>query len=47
VAAVVVEPEKQFVKWVHGLQETVPPDLEESVPGSTESNPTPVGAGGA
>jgi cytochrome c oxidase subunit II len=46
-ATVVVEPEKQFVKWVHGLQETVPPDLEESVPGSTESNPTPVGAGGA
>ena len=46
-AKVVVEPEKQFVKWVHGLKETVPPDLEESVPGSTESNPTPVGAGGA
>jgi cytochrome c oxidase subunit 2 len=46
-ATVVVEPEKQFVKWVHGLKETVPPDLEESVPGSSESNPTPVGAGGA
>ena len=46
-ATVVVEPAKQFVKWVHGLKETVPSDLEESVPGSTESNPTPVGAGGA
>ena len=46
-AKVVVEPEKQFVNWVHGLKETVPADLEQSVPGSTESNPTPVGAGGA
>ena len=46
-AKVVVEPRSQFVKWVRGLDETVPSTLEASVPGATESNPTPVGAGGA
>jgi cytochrome c oxidase subunit II len=46
-AKVVVEPQSQFVKWVRGLKETVPATLEASVPGSEESNPTPVGAGGA
>jgi cytochrome c oxidase subunit 2 len=46
-AKVVVEPEKQFLKWVRGLAETVPPALQQSVPGSEQASPTPVGAGGA
>src|SRR3954453_7708786 len=46
-AKVVVEPKKQFTKWVRGLKDTVPPALEESVPGSKPSDPTQVGAGGA
>src|SRR3954447_2177776 len=46
-AKVVVEPQKQFTKWVRGLQDTVPSALEESVPGSKPSEPTPVGTGGA
>ena len=46
-AKVVVEPEKQFLSWVRTIKDTVPPGLQESVPGGTESNPTPVGAGGA
>jgi cytochrome c oxidase subunit 2 len=46
-AKVVVEPEQQFRKWVRGLDQTVPAALQQSVPGSEESSPTPVGAGGA
>jgi cytochrome c oxidase subunit 2 len=46
-AKVVVEPESEFVKWVRGLEGTVPPALQESVPGAVIENPPPVGAGGA
>jgi cytochrome c oxidase subunit II len=46
-AKVVVEPERQFLKWVRGLDETVPAALQQSVPGSEQSNPEAVGAGGA
>jgi cytochrome c oxidase subunit 2 len=46
-AEVVVEPEAQWVKWVRGLDQTVPDPLQQSVPGAELENPTPVGAGGA
>ena len=46
-AEVVVEPAPEFRKWVDGLEETVPKPLEDSVIQDTETNPVPVGAGGA
>jgi cytochrome c oxidase subunit 2 len=46
-ANVVVEPEKQFLKWVRGLKDTVPAALQQSVPGSKPASPEAVGAGGA
>jgi cytochrome c oxidase subunit 2 len=45
-AKVVVEPAAKFREWVAGLKQKVPPALMESVT-DDESNPTPVGAGGA
>jgi cytochrome c oxidase subunit 2 len=46
-AEVVVESEAKFNQWVRGLESTVPSPLQQSVPGSEEASPTPVGAGGA
>ena len=46
-AKVVVEPESEWRRWVRGLDATVPAPLQETVAGSEESDPTPVGAGGA
>jgi cytochrome c oxidase subunit II len=46
-AKVVVEPPKDFRKWVGGLTETIPPSLLNSITHDTEANPVPVGAGGA
>jgi cytochrome c oxidase subunit 2 len=46
-AKVVVETPADFRKWVEALPETVPPELKQSVVQDTETNPVPVGAGGA
>lgn len=46
-AEVVVEPPAEFRKWVAGLRERVPAALMESVIQDTETNPIPLGAGGA
>ena len=46
-AEVIVEPAPEFRKWVEGLKETVPKALEDSVIQDTETNPVPLGAGGA
>ncbi len=46
-AEVVVETPADFRKWVAGLEETVPEPLMESVVQDTETDPVPVGAGGA
>jgi cytochrome c oxidase subunit II len=46
-AKVVVEPPAQFRKWVAGLKEKVPATFLESIRQDTETNPLPVGAGGA
>jgi cytochrome c oxidase subunit II len=46
-AKVVVEPPRDFRKWVEALPDKVPPPLKESVAQDTETNPVPVGAGGA
>jgi cytochrome c oxidase subunit 2 len=46
-AKVVVETPAGFRKWVAGLQEKVPQPLAESIVQDTETNPVPVGAGGA
>ena len=46
-AKVVVEPPAAFRHWVAGLKEKVPQPLEESVIQDTETNPVPLGAGGA
>jgi cytochrome c oxidase subunit II len=46
-AKVVVEPAAKFREWVAGLDQKLPPALKESVVQDTETNPVPVGAGGA
>jgi cytochrome c oxidase subunit 2 len=46
-AKVVVEPPAEFRKWIAGLQETVPDPYLETIRQGTETNPIPVGAGGA
>jgi len=46
-AEVVVETPADFRKWVAGLEGTVPEPLMESVVQDTETNPVPLGAGGA
>ena len=46
-AEVVVEPAKDFREWVAGLKEEVPDELAESVIQDEESDPIPVGTGGA
>src|SRR5680860_518002 len=46
-ATVVVEPPAEFRKWVAGLKETIPPPYLETIRQDTETDPLPVGAGGA
>jgi cytochrome c oxidase subunit 2 len=46
-ATVVVEPPAEFRKWVAGLDEKIPAPLLESLKQDTETDPIPVGAGGA
>lgn len=46
-AKVVVERPADFEKWVAGLKERVPQAYKESILQDTETNPIPVGAGGA
>jgi cytochrome c oxidase subunit II len=46
-ATVVVERPADFLKWVDGLKEHVPQPYKESIIQDTETNPVPVGAGGA
>jgi cytochrome c oxidase subunit 2 len=46
-AEVVVEPPAKFREWVAGLKEKVPPPYLETIKQDTETNPVPVGAGGA
>jgi cytochrome c oxidase subunit 2 len=46
-AKVVVEPATKFREWVADLDQPLPPSLMESVKQDTETNPVPVGAGGA
>ncbi len=46
-AKVVVESPADFQKWVGGLKEKIPDPFLESIKQDTESDPIPVGAGGA
>src|SRR6476661_3666638 len=46
-AKVVVETPADFQKWVGSLEEKVPAPLAESINQDTETNPTPINAGGA
>lgn len=46
-AKVVVEPAAKFEKWLAGLDQKTPEPLLESVREDTETNPTPLSAGGA
>jgi len=46
-AKVVVEPPAEFRKWVAGLDEKIPPAYLETIRQDTETDPLPVGAGGA
>jgi cytochrome c oxidase subunit 2 len=46
-AKVVVEPPARFEKWVAGVKEKIPQPLIESIKQDTETNPVPLGAGGA
>ncbi|HEX7245041.1 MAG TPA: cytochrome c oxidase subunit II [Solirubrobacterales bacterium] len=46
-AKVVVESPARFREWVAGLGEKIPPAYMETIKQDTETNPVPVGAGGA
>lgn len=46
-AKVVVESPADFRKWVEGLETQIPDDYLEVIKQNTETNPIPVGAGGA
>ncbi len=46
-AKVVVESPADFRTWVAGLKEKVPQPLADSIAQDTETNPAPLGAGGA
>jgi cytochrome c oxidase subunit 2 len=46
-AKVVVETRADFQKWVGSLEEKVPAPLAESINQDTETDPTPINAGGA
>ena len=46
-ATVVVEPPAKFREWVADLKEKIPSPYMETIKQDTETNPVPVGAGGA
>jgi cytochrome c oxidase subunit II len=46
-AKVVVEPEAEYLEWVEGLKEEVPDAYLETIRQDTETDPEPLGAGGA
>jgi cytochrome c oxidase subunit 2 len=46
-ATVVVEPAAEFRKWVAGVKDKIPEPFMESIQQDTETDPIPVGAGGA
>ena len=46
-AKVVVEPYRDWKKWVEGLDQKAPKELMESVELDSVTNPPAVGAGGA
>jgi cytochrome c oxidase subunit II len=46
-AKVVVEPAGKFQEWVEGLKGEIPDNYLEVIKQDTETNPVPVGAGGA
>jgi cytochrome c oxidase subunit 2 len=46
-AEVVVEPPAEFRKWVEGLDRKIPDPYLETIRQDTETDPIPVGAGGA
>lgn len=46
-AKVVVEPAPEFRKWVGGLKGKIPPPYLQTIRQDTETDPLPVGAGGA
>jgi cytochrome c oxidase subunit II len=46
-AEVVVEPPAEFRKWIAGLKEKVPDPYLETIRQDTETDPVPLGAGGA
>jgi len=46
-ATVVVEPPAKFREWVAGLGEKIPAPYMETIKQDTETNPVPVGSGGA
>jgi cytochrome c oxidase subunit II len=46
-ATVVVEPPAEFRKWVAGLERQIPEPYLETIRQDTETDPLPVGAGGA
>lgn len=46
-AKVVVEPAAEFRKWVAGLERKIPPPYLDVIARDTETDPIPVGAGGA
>jgi len=46
-AKVVVESPQDFRKWVAGLEQQIPDDYLEVIEQDTETDPVPVGAGGA
>jgi cytochrome c oxidase subunit 2 len=46
-AEVVVEPPAKFREWVAGLKETIPEPYLETIARDTETDPIPLGAGGA
>jgi heme/copper-type cytochrome/quinol oxidase subunit 2 len=46
-AKVVVESPAKFREWVDGLKTKIPDPLLESIQQDTETDPIPVGAGGA
>lgn len=46
-ATVVVEPPAEFRKWVAGVKDKIPDPFMESIQQDTETDPIPLGAGGA
>jgi cytochrome c oxidase subunit II len=46
-ATVVVEPPAEFRKWIAGVKDKIPDPFMESIQQDTETDPIPLGAGGA